>query len=110
MSALMALMTTIVVSVTLSTILVRVLSQPLHQLLVQLCPTGEASRFWVAFTAVMLYVAPLLFAVYFPSLENGAQLASVMRATLEAALFGAFAALLVVGYKIASARPQVAGV
>ncbi|SRR5258706_7994392 len=109
MSPLLALVTAILVSVTLSTILVKVLSEPLHQLLVQLCPTGEASRFWVSFTAVMLYVAPLLFAVYFPSLRDGAQLASVLRATLESALFGAFAALLVVGYKIAGARPQAAG-
>jgi hypothetical protein len=109
MSALMALVIAILVSITLSTILVRVLSQPLHQVLAQLCPTGEASRFWVAFTAVMLYVAPLLFVVYFPSLNDGADVATVVRATLAAALFGAFAALLVVGYKIAGAKRPVTG-
>jgi hypothetical protein len=87
MTPLLALAVAILVSLVLSTIIVRILAQPLHVMLQKLCPTMEAGRFWVAFTAVMLYVPRTL------------------RSTLAAALFGSFAALLVVGYEIASARP-----
>jgi hypothetical protein len=96
-------------SLLLSTVLVRVLSTPLRSILKQICPTADAGQFWVAFTSVMLYVAPLFFAVFSQSLIDGVEIAQVVRQALVAALFGAFAALLVVGYKIASARPQVVG-
>jgi hypothetical protein len=104
MSSLLALGLAVLVSVTLSTVLVQVLWRPLQSVLQHLCPSADASRFWVAFTAVMLYVAPLLFATFFPPLNSGVDLARVLRSTLMAALLGAFVSLLVVGYNIANSK------
>jgi membrane-associated phospholipid phosphatase len=107
MNALMGLMLTVTVSLMLSTILVKVLSHPLQSILAQLCPSTDASRFWVAFTAVMLYIAPLLFAMFFSSFEPVQDVAALVRSTLVTTLVGASAALIVVGYNIANARPRV---
>jgi drug/metabolite transporter superfamily protein YnfA len=109
MTPLLSLSLSILLSLLLSTVLVRVLSLPLTSVLSQICPSADAGRFWVAFTAVMLYIAPLFFAVFWESLVTDADLAQVVRQTLVSALFGAFAALLVVGYKIAGARQQPGG-
>ena len=106
MTALMALLLAIAVSVTLSTVLVAVLSRPLQSILAQLCPSADASRFWVAFTSVMLYIAPLLFAMFFSSFDSNTDVAWIMRSTLVTTLVGASAALMVVGYNIAKSRPR----
>jgi len=102
----MALLLAIAVSVTLSTVLVAVLSRPLQSILAQLCASADASRFWVAFTSVMLYIAPLLFAMFFSPFESNTDVAWVMRSTLVTTLVGASAALMVVGYNIAKSRPR----
>jgi hypothetical protein len=106
MNAGLSLLTTVAISLILSTILVNVLAVPLRRVLAALCSSGEASGFWVSFTSVMLYIAPLLFAVF--TVRPGADLdvVSVARTTLVATLFGAFLALLVVGFKIADASPR----
>jgi len=104
MSALMGLS---LVSLVLSTALVVVLSRPLEAILAQLCPSADASRFWVAFTSVMLYIAPLLFAMFFSSFDTVNDVTAVIRLTLVTTLVGASAALMVVGWNIANARPRV---
>ena len=40
--------------------LVLILWQPLKLMLGSLCEGGQAIRFWTSFTAVMLYLSPLL--------------------------------------------------
>ncbi len=107
MSALMGLLVAVAVSLLLSTVLVRVLSRPLESILAQLCPSADASRFWVAFTSVMLYIAPLLFAMFFSSFEPVQETAALLRSTLVTTLVGASAALIVVGYNIANAKPRL---
>ena len=106
MSALMGLSLSVLVSLVLSTALVVVLSRPLEAILAQLCPSADASRFWVAFTSVMLYIAPLLFAM-FSSFDTVNDVTAVIRLTLVTTLVGASAALMVVGWNIANARPRV---
>ena len=110
MSTVVALLVSIAVSLALSTVLVRVLARPLQSILAQLCPSADASRFWVAFTAVMLYIAPLLSAMFFTSLDSATDVARLVRSTLVTTLIGASAALLVVGWNIANARPRVQAV
>jgi hypothetical protein len=106
MSAGMSLLMAIVISLCLSAILVYVLSTPLRRVLDALCTSGEASQFWVAFTAVMLFIAPLVFSIFALSVDGGLDAVRVMRSTLLATLLGASTALLVVGFKIAGASPR----
>ena len=108
MSASFALLMAVFVSLSVSTVLVVVLSRPLRQVLSQLCPGSDAATFWVAFTATMLYLAPLLFAMLFPTIPAVPVFVDVVRSALAASLFGAFSALLVVGYQVSRARPRTA--
>jgi large-conductance mechanosensitive channel len=94
----------VVVSVSFSTIVAVVITEPLRTILRQLCLEGNASAFWVSFTNVMLYITPLLFAVQFANVHNPS-LVETLQTALSSSLFGGFAALLVVGYQISRARP-----
>jgi hypothetical protein len=103
-SQLSALALAIVVSLTLSTFIVFVMTKPLRAVLQQLCPRGDAITFWMSFTTVMFYIAPLLFTLLFESTIIVPDLVNVVRTGLASSLFGSFAALLVVGYQISQAR------
>jgi len=97
----------LVVSLVLSTILVVVLVKPLRLVLATLCERGEGVPFWVAFTSLMLYLAPLFITVV---RQGGSHLeaesaAEIVRMSLSTAVLGAFIALLPVGWQIARARP-----
>ena len=105
MSQLLALSVAVTVSLFLSTSISVVMMKPLRGVLDQLCPGGHATSFWISFTTVMLYVTPLLFTLLFLGTAMVPDVVSIVRRALAAALFGTFAALLVVGYQIARARP-----
>jgi hypothetical protein len=94
------------VSLLLSTLVVLVLAKPLRAILGQLCPGTGATHFWVSFTAVMLYITPLMFAVWSNQSYPNLGPASIVRTALGASLFGTFAALLVVAYQIVRNRPS----
>jgi hypothetical protein len=104
MSQLPNLAVALSVSLLLSTCIVLVLARPLRSVLAELCPSSEAVRWWVSFTAVMLYVTPLMFTIWMAGALATADLVNVVRGALGAALFGAFAALLVIGQQIARDR------
>jgi hypothetical protein len=108
MTANLALLVVVLVSLSVSTVLVLILSRPLRLVLAQLCPGSNATVFWTSFTATMLYMAPLLFAVLFAAISAQPVFVDVVRAALAASLAGAFAALLVVGYQVSQARPRIA--
>ena len=101
----LALLAIVLVSLIVSTVLVVTLSRPLRLVLGQLCPGSDAATFWVSFTATMLYLAPLLLAVLFPTISAPPVLVEVVRSALAASLIGAVGALLVVGYQVSHARP-----
>jgi hypothetical protein len=101
-----ALLTLISLSLLMSTLLVRVLTRPLRQILAQLCPDRDGTVFWVAFTGVMLYVAPLMFALIFTRIPAEPIPVDIVRSALASSLAGAFAALLVVGYQLSRPRPR----
>ena len=105
MTQLFALSIAVMVSLILSTSISLVMVKPLRGALNQLCPGSDATSFWMSFTTVMLYVTPLLFTLLFlgPAIVTG--VVDIVRTALAASLFGSFAALLVVGYQIARARP-----
>jgi hypothetical protein len=106
MSGLFALLTAVLVSAAVSSVVVLALKRPLRMALQQICPGADAIAFWVSFTTTMLYLAPLLFAVLFVLIPASPSLVDVLRSALAAALAGTFAALLVIGYQIAKARPR----
>jgi hypothetical protein len=106
MTSMTALLILVLVSLSVSTLLVLVLTRPLSLVLRQLCPGSDATVFWTAFTCVMLYVAPLLISVVFGEIPATPVVVWVVRSALAASLTGAFAALLVIGYQIARARPR----
>ncbi len=107
MSPLFALALVISVSLFVSTIVTVVMTGPLRTVLRQLCLDNNATAFWIPFTTVMFYVTPLVFTVLFESTVLVPDLVPSLRTALASALFGEFAALLVVGYQITNARPVV---
>jgi hypothetical protein len=80
--------------------------KPLREALEKLHPGGGMTVFWVSFTTVMLYVAPLLFTLLFEGAVIVSETVNIVRAALAASLFGSFAVLLVVGYQFSQARPS----
>ena|ERR1700733_4637028 len=105
MSQVTALSTIVVLSLVISSVLVAAIAKPLRAVLEHLCPSANAASFWVTFTAVMLYVTPLLIAVLTVN-EVNPNAVAVAKSALSAELFGSFAALLVVGYQISQARTR----
>jgi len=106
-SPLSALALAVTISLILSTFILVLLMKPLCGVLQQICPRGDATTFWMSFTAVMLYIAPLLFTMLFENAIVVPELVNVVRTALASSLFGSFAALLVVGYQISQARIPV---
>ncbi|HEY7741061.1 MAG TPA: hypothetical protein VIB01_10660 [Steroidobacteraceae bacterium] len=102
MNPLVPLATAITVSLVLSSAILFAITRPLRRVLARLCRDGESTSFWVAFTAVMLYIAPLFFAVFWTPIYL-TEPVPAFRTALVSALFGAFAGMLVIGYKIAGA-------
>ena len=107
MNPLAALALAISVSLMVSTIVSVVMTGPLRVVLRQLCIDNNATGFWIPFTTMMFYVTPLLFTLLFESTLLVPDLVGSLRTALASSLFGEFAALLVVGYQIARARPRV---
>lgn len=105
MSKILALSAAISVSLILSTIVAVVMTKPLRGVLQQLCLDGDAGAFWIPFTTVIFYVTPLLFTMLFEGPLVAPDLVNIVRTALASSLFGAFAALLVVGYQVSRARP-----
>jgi hypothetical protein len=103
MNELYSLISAIAVSLLVSTAILLTIVKPLRQILAQLCKSGEATPFWVSFTIVMLYVAPLFFAVMWAPIFNSTTV-HALRTALVASLFGAMVGLLIVGYKLANVR------
>lgn len=106
MSPILALALALSVSLVVGTIVTLVMKEPLRIVLGQLCIEGKGTAFWVTFSTLMFYVTPLLFTLVFLDSVNLPDLVRSLRTALTSSLFGEFAALLVVGYQIANARPK----
>jgi hypothetical protein len=108
MSSLQVMAIAILVSVSISTLLVVGLIQPLRSLLRRVCPGPEGENFWARFTVLMMYLTPLLLALVF-GLPNVGPLTTfdvgqVVQKVLPAALFGAVSALGGIGLRMATLR------
>jgi hypothetical protein len=93
-SQLLALLIAVTVGLVLSTSISIVMMKSLRGLLNQLCPGSDATRFWISFTTVMLYVTPLLFTLLFLGTVIVADLVNIVRTALFPSVLGVeFAAL-----------------
>ena len=108
MSALQLFITALGICLALSTVLVLILWRPLQVMLASLCDGGQAIRFWTTFTAVMLYLSPLLVTLLVQAMnDNGsAPLVQNLRLALTMPVLGAFLALGGVGRAIGRAQPR----
>lgn len=106
MNQIAALGTAIGLSIFLSAVIWAALIKPLRGVLSQLCPDSAATRFWLTFTSVMMFAAPLLCTLLFEAAVLVPTFASIVRSALASSLFGSCAALLVVGHQISQARPR----
>lgn len=102
----------ILISLAVSLLILRLLSQPLGDLLRRLCPDEAAAIFWQSYTKVMLLLAPLLMALLFnPAASYDDPLGSLQHILL-AALGGLLLGLLIIGRQltrfIAPASPKAA--
>ena len=77
-------------------------------MLASLCEGGQAIRFWTAFTAVMLYLSPLLVTLLVQAMNDDgtAPLVQALRLALTTAVLGAFLALGGIGRQIGRAQPR----
>lgn len=103
MTTLTSLIVAIVTSLAVSTVVLLVILKPLGRVLSLFCRSAEATPFWTAFTLLMLYAVPLLFALWWTPLFVDD--VSAVRGALAATLFGVIGGLVVVGLKIANAKP-----
>jgi hypothetical protein len=71
----------------------------LSEVLIETCGTDRRAAFWVMFTQLMLYLAPLLIVVYFTPSDPITEITLVLalKETLFFSLLGVFLGLAVVG-------------
>jgi hypothetical protein len=105
MNALVPFFLALAVSTAISTGILVALLRPLRLVLSELCPGASGQRFWGAFTAVMLYITPLLGTVMVHDPVRPALLLETVQRAMTSALVAAVGALLVLGWQIARARP-----
>ena len=89
----------ITISLSISLSVISLLKGLLSEVLSETCGTEKRAAFWVMFTQLMLYLAPLLIVVYFiptdPVTEKN--LVLTLKDTLFYSLLGMFLGLAVIG-------------
>lgn len=110
MNAPVQLLVVSLISVSLSLIVLRLLSQPLARVLARICPDEAAAAFWLGYTKVMLTIAPLLATLAVDAFAGADHPLAAIRLTLMAALVGLLVGLYAVGRRLnAFVRPASAG-
>ena len=108
MSDEMRFLLAVAVSIVISCVVLSVMLKPLRSILAQLCAEATGTQFWLSFTAVMLFLAPLLVTlVGFDPATASTGLGVVRRAAIGA-LAAAIAALLVIGQRISRSSEDAA--
>jgi hypothetical protein len=95
------------VSLLSSMLVVAFLTRPLRRLLVDVCRSFERANFWVAYSATMIFIAPLVTTIVFgKSSDLYTPTLPYYKAALGSALFGIFVALAAVGLQVARILPR----
>jgi hypothetical protein len=89
----------IAICLCISVAVISLLKGLLTELLIETCGTDRRAAFWVMFTQLMLYLAPLLIVVYFIPTEpiTDKTLVLALKDTLFYSLLGLFVGLAVIG-------------
>ncbi|MEJ2611657.1 MAG: hypothetical protein P8179_16660 [Candidatus Thiodiazotropha sp.] len=99
MNALALFSIEIIICLSISLVITYRLKGLLMDVLIETCGTEKRAAFWVIFTQLMLYLAPLLIVVYFT--PNGAisekSLLVALKDTLFYSLLGVFIGLAIIG-------------
>jgi hypothetical protein len=93
------------VSLAISSVVLGVMLRPLRAILSLICSGTTGTHFWLAFTGVMLYIAPLLVTLIGFDPGGHAAVLDIVRRAAIGALTAAMAALLVMGMRVSRARP-----
>ncbi len=90
-----------------SALVVAFLTRPLRRLLLDACGTSERANFWVVYSDVMIFIAPLVTAVIFgKSSDVYTPTLPFYKAALGSSLFGIFVALATIGLMVARLLPR----
>ncbi len=87
------------ISIFASIITMLLISKPLKESLLELCPTVELANFWLAYTRTMMLIAPLLLVLLINSTHDG-HVFSDFRSALIATFSGLLLGLIVIGKKM----------
>jgi hypothetical protein len=91
------------ISIAISSVVFGVMLRPLQSILSRICSTQTGTGFWVAFTGVMLYLAPLLITLIGFDIDGRSTVLEVVRRAAIGSLAMAIAALLVMARRISRA-------
>lgn len=100
MNAYLQLFLEALTSILVSIIVLFLLSRPLMNTLVRICPDAEAAAFWHGYTRVMLTIAPLLLVLVVDLLSHFSDPLDALRLSLIAALGGMLIGLRAVGKRL----------
>jgi len=87
------------ISIIASIITMLLISKPLKESLLDLCPTVELANFWLAYTRTMMLISPLLLVLLINSLHEG-DMFSDLRSALIATFSGLLLGLIIIGKKM----------
>ena len=96
----------IIISLTLSATTLLVLSNPLINVLTDLCPTKKQAEFWLAYTRMMLSISPLLLVLIVDGFVSSDDILAHVRVSLMAALGGLVIGMIIVGKRIFAPAAQ----
>lgn len=99
MNELTILLIEILISVIASLTTMLLISQPLKESLLDLCPTEKLANFWLAYTRTMMLISPLLLVLLVNSTHEG-NMFSDLRSAFIAAFTGLLIGLIIIGRKM----------
>ncbi len=90
------------VSITLSALVLTILHPVLREILTELCERDTRATFWLAFTRLMVFIAPLIVVAVLTDATNRhfIALVDVVRGIIIHTLSGQLAGLVIIGYVI----------
>lgn len=100
MDAILQLLAAALISIFVSSGVLRVLSGPLRKVLCRICPDEAAADFWLSYSKVMLMIVPLLLVLLVDMFGNFASALDGVRFALSAALAGLIVSLRLIGLRL----------
>jgi len=100
MNAYLNLFLMMLISIAASLIVLRVLADPLVQVLTKICPDGESAVFWQSYTRIMLVITPLILVLLTDLFAQHGTALGNLRLSLLMALAGLLVGLHMIGARL----------